>query len=570
MRVNCTKGGRVGWCAVGFNAPTETMSGASVIMGFSNKINEYRALGTYLPIKAVSRLTNARSAAIGVKRSLEFTRPLSMATDSSYYPITSGIMNVMVVYNDVTTPRSDTSWVQHTQTNIIPIDLFASYPCSWTCGGKDSKDPNVCSKHGSCVSQDTCTCNVGYTGNICQTYSCSNVDSKSTSVCSGNGVCIASNTCQCSAGYSGAKCDVLSCYGKLTSNPAAVCSGNGTCTGPDQCTCKAGYIGTECQTLKPVIPPQTISCFGYLQNDPSACFGHGNCYSKDNCTCTQPYFGQDCANFTCFGKSLWGGQCSRSGLCTSPDVCKCMKGYTGQQCEFYVCFNLQQFDVNVCNGNGTCIGPNVCECKSGFQGDQCQYSLDQNVDPVPPPPPVTIPQVSPERVNCMVLGDNKVNWVVQNGTLYMKIEFIAGLNGWAAVGFNKDGQTMLNGNMIMLYDGNINEYSASGYSLPFLISTRISNVNSGTHGNDTVVLQFSRPMSDPLDTGYVNLSDQYNTLMIALNQNQKPKTPNNFPMHEHQYFARVDFKGKYVCNSSSPRNSMALLVVLLSIFLALQ
>jgi len=39
----------------------------------------------------------------------------------------------------------------------------------WTCFGISKDDPSVCSGHGECTSQDTCVCDVGWTGADCST-----------------------------------------------------------------------------------------------------------------------------------------------------------------------------------------------------------------------------------------------------------------------------------------------------------------------------------------------------------------------------------------------------------------
>ena len=160
----------------------------------------------------------------------------------------------------------------------------------YTCYGKLSSDPTVCSGKGSCTGNDQCECNTGYAGEQCQTqlYNCYGTWSNDPAVCSGNGTCTATDTCNCSFNHIGTQCEtqLYTCYGTLSSDPT-VCSGHGTCTATDTCNCSSNYIGTQCET-------QLYSCYGTWSNDPTVCNGHGSCTGLDQCSCSNGWLGQQC------------------------------------------------------------------------------------------------------------------------------------------------------------------------------------------------------------------------------------------------------------------------------------
>jgi hypothetical protein len=62
----------------------------------------------------------------------------------------------------------------------------------------------------------------------------------SAAVCSSNGQCTAPDTCSCNTGYSGATCQSWTCFG-LSNLDANVCNAHGSCTTPDTCVCSGDY-----------------------------------------------------------------------------------------------------------------------------------------------------------------------------------------------------------------------------------------------------------------------------------------------------------------------------------------
>jgi hypothetical protein len=78
---------------------------------------------------------------------------------------------------------------------------------SYYCFNIAADDPSVCSYHGTCLAQDSCSCINGFTGSNCNTPICFNISGASNNSCSSNGVCAYTDTCNCYPGYFGAQCD---------------------------------------------------------------------------------------------------------------------------------------------------------------------------------------------------------------------------------------------------------------------------------------------------------------------------------------------------------------------------
>jgi alpha-tubulin suppressor-like RCC1 family protein len=76
------------------------------------------------------------------------------------------------------------------------------------CFGFLADDSNACSSRGSCVTTDTCVCNVGFLGSDCSVVQCNGVSSSDPMVCYGHGFCMPNDTCICDDMWAGRYCDV--------------------------------------------------------------------------------------------------------------------------------------------------------------------------------------------------------------------------------------------------------------------------------------------------------------------------------------------------------------------------
>ena len=79
-----------------------------------------------------------------------------------------------------------------------------------------------CYNGGTCVSPNTCSCALGWTGRTCQTGKCvihfffvlayvSCLAAVCTSGCYNGGTCVSPNTCSCASGWMGRACQTREC-----------------------------------------------------------------------------------------------------------------------------------------------------------------------------------------------------------------------------------------------------------------------------------------------------------------------------------------------------------------------
>ncbi|XP_067652550.1 uncharacterized protein [Haliotis asinina] len=253
-------------------------------------------------------------------------------------------------------------------TGTTPLDslCFDNKIC---CVGTAQCLPDPCA-NGVCAfvgGVNTCTCNAGFTGPICDVDVCA-----TTSPCQNGGTCMGTTTgsrytCNCPAGFSGANCEIDAC---AANGP---CQNGATCVpvlgSPYQtCTCAEGFTGINCETnLCMPNPCNNGTC------SPAA---NANGY---NCTCTGNFFGVTCESNLCFGNPCdtvdTGANCTYpnpSDVQTRLCVCTASAGYFGELCELNVC------QPNPCNG-GTCnnIGNTdyMCTCPFNRTGKNCTEAV---------------------------------------------------------------------------------------------------------------------------------------------------------------------------------------------------
>lgn len=234
-----------------------------------------------------------------------------------------------------------------------------------------------CDIHATCTGVETCTCNVGFSGNgtfctpectspICnENQTCKAVNDIPTCKCKPNFVeindeCIKEcTTCleneQCLEG--GVTCVCID--GFFKDSPEGICkpgchpgcANNANCASPDNCTCNFGYAGlpefciAQCPTANCTLPTQV-------------------CVAPNQCGCnTELYCGLNCDTAICNG--CVGPQPERiHHECFNVDMftndCRCEAGYAG----FPTC--VSSCTAPTCTVNEHCASPNNCECDTGF------------------------------------------------------------------------------------------------------------------------------------------------------------------------------------------------------------
>lgn len=65
--------------------------------------------------------------------------------------------------------------------------------------------------------------------------------------CINKGICLINGTCMCQLGYSGDQCQS---YTGCIYERRLACQNNGLCLPDGSCKCPAGFIGSMCQTCK--------------------------------------------------------------------------------------------------------------------------------------------------------------------------------------------------------------------------------------------------------------------------------------------------------------------------------
>ncbi|XP_064555380.1 protein shifted isoform X4 [Drosophila montana] len=154
-----------------------------------------------------------------------------------------------------------------------------------------------CGKNGYCNEHHICKCNVGYTGQYCETAFCF-------PQCLNGGNCTAPSVCTCPEGYQGTQCEGGICKEK--------CRNGGKCIQKDKCQCSKGYYGLHCEYSKCVIP----------------CKNGGRCIGNNLCRCPNGLHGNHCE----IGRKQRSTCKCGNGRCMGNKECKCPDGYQGRHC----------------------------------------------------------------------------------------------------------------------------------------------------------------------------------------------------------------------------------------------
>jgi hypothetical protein len=290
-----------------------------------------------------------------------------------------------------------------------------------------ANDPTVCSGEGQCISLNNCSCNIGYTGPLCEDiFTCYGNPGNTLLACSGGGICSSNDTCVCLEGRYGNECEhkndtytgecttnadcyVGNCvsgdcdcsgtnhYGPLCSkwdcgnetigfghiDHPFVCFENGICKSNNltnqYCDC---FVETNLEFC------QLPVCFGKTSNDRYVCYGHGVCVENNRCNCSESepdytiwdyegiggtIFVDNCNNTICDGKRRNDPtSCSGHGDCYLLNECICDTGYAGRYCQRHECFGIDSNSPEVCSGYGECTYRDNCVCQVGVIGTVCE------------------------------------------------------------------------------------------------------------------------------------------------------------------------------------------------------
>jgi hypothetical protein len=219
-------------------------------------------------------------------------------------------------------------------------------------------------------SDQRCSCNVGFYGEICEKKMCPGMGKTmfmhdADGVCSNRGSCdTGTGRCKCHKGfYHGPKnaCELKHCPASKNGMTDEKCSGHGSCdTKRGLCNCVYEWSGLGCQNVK---CPNSNTVL-YPHSSSNACDGRGACdVETGKCVCGAPYKGQSCELSDCPRNCMKRGGCEES-----TGSCKCTGGYLGHSCEFKSC-------PDNCGNGGECNRHNgKCVCKDGYSGLTCRKS----------------------------------------------------------------------------------------------------------------------------------------------------------------------------------------------------
>lgn len=246
-----------------------------------------------------------------------------------------------------------------TQTQYSPVCT-----CKPGYSGSGHHCNPVCSLgcvHGVCTAPDSCTCETGWTGNICDACL------QDTSPCALHALCVPTTetagpvtVCECVTGYTG---DGLAGCNPVCENGCL----HGTCITPNNCTCDAGWQGETCSScaLGSSVCPGNSSCVATGVDDLNECrCDAGYNRSSDGQSC-EPSCSQGCL----------------MGTCVAPDTCSCLPQWENalyancSECQVEAVGEQGDEDNGGCAPHATCVGGNLtlslpsrCQCNANYTG----------------------------------------------------------------------------------------------------------------------------------------------------------------------------------------------------------
>ncbi|EFC38198.1 predicted protein [Naegleria gruberi] len=313
-------------------------------------------------------------------------------------PIISNISFGNITFNN--TSMNETSYFNETiMSNISMTNGSSNYTSENSTFTVNETDVNSSPQNTSTIINNT-NPTTSNTSSVMQNSTC--YGTNSTLVCSGNGKCLTNQQCSCDYGYAGDVCELNTCFGIPSSD--RVCNGRGVCSNINTCECfsRIGVkiMGDECETL---LCRGVYNGVGYFFSDIDSrvCSNHGKCFidlnNSSGCFCDYGYYGDSCNKYDCFSESSTSENvCSGHGTCESPDTCQCLNddtnghfagpncntchsAFSGSSCKDKTC------TASTCLNGGSCGNENQCVCTSNFTGLICEdckldhYGLNCNV-----------------------------------------------------------------------------------------------------------------------------------------------------------------------------------------------
>ncbi|XP_025082455.1 multiple epidermal growth factor-like domains protein 6 isoform X4 [Pomacea canaliculata] len=247
---------------------------------------------------------------------------------------------------------------------------------------------NNCTLNCTCVTNNTvncsnvdgnCTCNIGWTGRICE----QDIDECTQSPPPS---CVANSTCSNTNGSYLCVCDTG--YQTLTDGNCTACTGNtfgANCSKQclcnltntvscdhvtGKCNCKRGWDGATCN-IKDQCPNVSSNCTG----DKERC---NNTENGPECVCEDGYHYNASGVCVECSTGTYGGNCSSLCTCITNNTvncskvdgaCTCRSGWTGGNCSDDI-NECTAHSSSPCVANSTCYNTNgsyLCVCDTGYQ-----------------------------------------------------------------------------------------------------------------------------------------------------------------------------------------------------------
>jgi len=162
------------------------------------------------------------------------------------------------------------------------------------CNGKIFNDNNVCSSQGSCIADDKCNCNAGYSGDNCENIIKLSVPANVT----------ITNVTSNSFVVSWNAVNLADWYAIVLKGPTRIQKSTGATfiliSSLDESTqynvtvVAVSSISGSDYSAPITVMTKTMGCNGIAPSAENVCSAHGSCVAYDKCNCTEGYSGDYC------------------------------------------------------------------------------------------------------------------------------------------------------------------------------------------------------------------------------------------------------------------------------------